>query len=397
MRTELQGTPSLDLVREKFGSLHRWFLETALPFWWESGADHVNGGWFEKMDDSCRPLEEPRRARLVARQIFVFSVAPEVGWTGPWRQAVGHGLDFLNRHLLREDGTVVSSVRPDGVVVNPGFDNYDYAFVLFCLAAAARALPERQEDLSATAAKICQRMVTGWSHPLAGFQETMPPSAPLKANPHMHLLEAFLAWANLNPADGRWAELADKIVGLCRTRFMHPVSGAVREYFDLNWQPLPDDRMTIIEPGHQFEWAWLLLRWSALHGGDDAAADAIRLVDIGERYGVDPVRGVAINELDGSLRPRERDARLWPQTERIKAWYFMARRAIRPIEREAALQRLASAITGLLLFLAERPAGIWWETIREDGRYAPEPARASSLYHIACAIQTVNNGLDTLS
>ena len=32
-----------------------------------------------------------RRARVQARQIFTYAVAGELGWTGPWREAVAHG------------------------------------------------------------------------------------------------------------------------------------------------------------------------------------------------------------------------------------------------------------------------------------------------------------------
>jgi len=162
---------------------------------------------------------------------------------------------------------------------------------------------------------------------IGGFEESDPPSLPLKSNPHMHLLEAALAWidATNGAAQAPWIELAREIVGLCLTRFMDASTGAIREYFDYQWNAAAGDDGRIVEPGHQFEWAWLLMQWaSSTHASPSErracleAAD--RLVELGERWGVDAVRGVAINELWDDMTVKESAAKLWPQTERLKAW-----------------------------------------------------------------------------
>ena len=75
----------------------------------------------------------------------------------------------------------------------------------------------------------------------------------------------------------------------------------------------------VVEPGHQYEWAWLLLRWSQRVHNPRAFQLALYLIDRAEDRGVDPARGVAINALFGDGRARDARARLWPQTERIKA------------------------------------------------------------------------------
>ena len=376
-------------VSEEKALLRRWFMDHALPLWWLVGGDREEGGFFEKIDNSLAPIAAPRRARLVARQIFVYATAHELGCNQPCGEIVEHGLSFLTQKLLREDGTVISSVHPSGDVIQGAFDLYDYAFVLFGLAAAARELGDR-EALSQRANKIRDRMIAGWAHPVAGFQESQPPSAPLRANPHMHLLEAFLAWSELAlPGCEVWDRLADEIAELCLSRFIDPATGAVRETYDLDWHALSLDQGQLIEPGHQFEWAWLLLRWAQLRGRPDAAAAAMRLVEIGERHGIDSTRGLVVNGLSTDLTLLDAKARLWPQTERIKAWHAVAQTAGDPQMREQALERLALAIAGLRQYFAQKPDGLWWETINPDASFDPEPSRASSLYHIACAIHTI--------
>ena len=89
----------------------------------------------------------------------------------------------------------------------------------------------------------------------------------------MHLLEAFLAWAEfVGDADLKWQALADEMVELARTRLIDRKTGALSEFFDADWQTLPDTKGLVVEPGHQLEWAWLLMRWATIKG-DRAAFD----------------------------------------------------------------------------------------------------------------------------
>jgi mannose/cellobiose epimerase-like protein (N-acyl-D-glucosamine 2-epimerase family) len=130
------------------------------------------------------------------------------------------------------------------------------------------------------------------------------------------------------------------LVTLCLTYFTDSRTGAIREYFDDRWQPLAEAGR-IVEPGHQFEWAWLLLKWGDLPQIDESQRIASRraansLVDIGERWGIDPTRGVAINEIWDDMARKDPAAKLWPQTERIKAWCATLARSPTAVEVERA-------------------------------------------------------------
>ncbi|MDP3898200.1 MAG: AGE family epimerase/isomerase, partial [Mesorhizobium sp.] len=246
--------------------------------------------------------------------------------------------------------------------------------------------------LAERAAALRHRMRPGWAHPHAGFEETRPRSLPLKANPHMHMLEASMAWLEVAPGLG-WEALADEIAELCLARFLTPGEGALREYFDGDWRPLAGPKESVVEPGHQFEWAWLLIRWGRWRQRPDAIAAARRLIDIAEASGVDLERGLAINELNADLTPRDSLARLWPQTERIKAFVALSMVAVDSEERTAAWGKAAAAAAGLRRFLDHPVSGAWWEHIGADGVPLVEPTRASSLYHLTCAIAVMALGL----
>jgi mannose/cellobiose epimerase-like protein (N-acyl-D-glucosamine 2-epimerase family) len=118
-------------------------------------------------------------------------------------------------------------------------------------------------------------------NPLGGFNESTPTDPPLHSNPHMHLFEACLAW-NAIDSDPKWRALADEIAGLALSKFISAETGALREFFDDQWNPAPGVAGRIWEPGHQYEWAWLLLRWGKLAGRPDAIAAALRMIDLAE-------------------------------------------------------------------------------------------------------------------
>lgn len=351
--------------------LQRWLHGSALPVWWALGADHDQGGFYEKLDEDGRPVIEPRRARVPARQIYSFATAGRLGWTGPWRQAVEHGLDyFLPRHQ-RPDGLFRALLTPQGAPADDTATLYDQAFALLALAAAAAVLPDRADRLALEAGRLVAELRRSRSAG-RGFVEAGGPT-PFQANPHMHLLEAVLAWEDAT-GDVEWSRLADEIVELCLSAFIDVESGALREFFDQDWSPAAGVDGRIVEPGHQFEWAWLLERWARARSRPDAAAAARRLYGVGLR-GVDPLRGVAVNVLMDDLSPYDPSARLWPQTEWLKAALIFG-------DEPTA----AAACNGLLRYLDVETPGLWRDRMGEDGGFAAKEAPASSLYHLVCAI-----------
>jgi len=363
-----------------------WLFKSAYPLWWTVGGDLANGGFMEKIAHNGRPIEAPRRTRVVGRQIYSYARAKTMGWEGPADQAVSHGLEFLLLRCLKADKTFHSQVTPSGSAVRPDFDLYDHAFALFGLAAAA-TMRDDHERLANIARDVRSAMIDGWKHPDRGFEETVPRTLPLKANPHMHIFEASLAWIDAGPSvgDDGWDEIADEIAELCLTKFLHPENGSLREFYDGDWRPVSGDEGRVIEPGHQFEWAWLLKRWGLLRNRPDALAAARRLVEIAETHGTDAMRGVTINELLDDFSIRDNKARLWPQTERIKAWIAMADVAETDEVRDTAYTKAAAATRGLLKYFQTETPGLWFDRMREDGSFVDEPAPASSLYHIVCA------------
>ena len=70
------------------------------------------------------------------------------------------------------------------------------------------------------------------------------------------------------------------------TRFFQRDSGVLLEHFDRRWAPNDDATERICEPGHQYEWSWLLRTYAACVGkADEPVARALKV--FADRHGYD--------------------------------------------------------------------------------------------------------------
>lgn len=372
----------LDQARDLRDQLKTWLLDHAYPLWATAGRDGLGGGFFEKIDQTGEPVEAPRRARVTTRQIYAYALAGELGWEGPWQEAVEEGLRVLTERYLRPDGLFRVLVSPEGAPLEEDPAPYEQAFAMLALAAAHKVLgPGR--GLEAMAVRTRNALTKRTGRPDGGFYEAVPHAGPLRANPHMHLLEAALAWAEAGE-DAGWLPMARGIAETAMARMIDRKTDALCELFDEDWRPLPE---ADVEPGHQFEWGWLLLKYARLAGRPPATVAALRLIDLAESHGVELRRGVAFNALDRQLKPRDLSARLWPQTERLKAALAAA-----PLE-PRFWTTAALAGKGLLKYLDTPVPGLWRDRMNADGSFVDEPAPASSFYHIVGAILDLDRAL----
>lgn len=354
-----------------------WLLDVAAPLWAERGRTPT-GLFAERMTLAGEPDDSYFRIFVQARHIFSFVAIGRMGWNGPWRDLVAETMGQILQSAKRDDGFFVHRLDRDARHLDARADLYDQAFVLLALATAGGALARK--DWFDEAEQLLDRIEGQWGHAEGGFTEgeVVDPHV-RRQNPHMHLFEAFLA---LHEASGRarFRNAAARIADLARSRFIDPRSGALLEYFTPSLSPASGIEGRIAEPGHCFEWAWLFERLAAQgHAGAEQASDD--LVGFARRHGLSSRHGVAINEVltDGSMH--EGNARLWPQTERLKAAVARLRRLGDPAEAHEA----AAAAAGLRRYLDVAVPGLWRDKLRPDGSWIEELAPGSSLYHISCA------------
>ncbi|QUD89103.1 AGE family epimerase/isomerase [Phenylobacterium montanum] len=369
--------PDLSVWSERYD---RWFRTAALPAWWALGGDHGRGGFFELVGQDGVGVAADKRSRVQTRQTFTYARAVKLGLSGPWLQAAQHGWRFFETFYRRPDGLYRSAVAADGSPVDDEAYLYDQAFALMALAALHEVDPQDGARLAAGRA-LLQAIQGRFAHSGGGYQEAG--NRRFQSNAQMHLLEAALAWIE---ADGAkvWTDLANALVTLALDRLIDPDRRAVREFFSDDWSPAEGAAGRIVEPGHQFEWAWLLDRWAHMSGSEPAASAALALFKAGLE-GWDASRAVAVDELDERLSVKRATARLWPQTEMLKAAILLGRdREGDPIDFAAWAEASAAS---LWRYLETPVVGLWRDEMSADGSFKDAPAPASSLYHLFGAVQ----------
>lgn len=375
--------------------LSQWLADKALPLWRDAGVDAA-GGFVETVDTAGEPTRANRRARVQPRQVYCFAEAGRRGWSGDWRGAAEGGLAYFDRVFKQPSGFYGALADADGNLLDGAFDLYNQAFALLAFAYLAEVMPARKAEMIERSNDLRSRIEAHVKHPVAGFEEDNPQRLPLCSNPHMHLFEACLASEMVDGFDQvAWANLADEIADLAMDHFIDAETGVLREFFDHDWAPFAGDKGRIVEPGHLFEWAWLLLRWAERRGSAEAIVKARRLFDIGEAHGISTDRNVAIMTLLDDLSVADPIARLWPQTEWLKASVRFAA-LTNGAERERYLASAARAAAALQAFLETPVVGLWRDKQKADGSFIEEPAPASSFYHILCAIYETEDCLARL-
>lgn len=356
-----------------------WLFHQALPLWASVGID-AEGRFVEKLDFDSRPITGlPRRTRVQARQVYVFAEAAALGWA-EGASVARRGLDALIRDHRRPTGAEwddlwVRAVDDVGVVIDPTPDLYDLAFILFALAAAhrvlkdARALPLALSTLAAIEARMADPVNGGW-------QEALPPVLPRRQNPHMHMLEALLAWQTVAP-DPAFEAAARRVLDLFASRFYDPSAAALGEYFTHDWAIAPGGAGQVVEPGHHMEWIWLLDQARRL-GLDGHERQAQALFASAMTNGVSP-QGLMVREIDRIGMVRDGGARLWAQTEAIRTFLLRDRteRALGLLDRVFATH------------LATATPGLWIDSYDSEGRSQDASVPASTLYHLMTAFSAL--------
>src|SRR2546429_7834550 len=242
-------------------TLRPWLIDHVCRFWLARIHDPA-GGFFENLDALGAPVANQRRATLgQARLTYVFSHAYLLSHDPAYREAARHGLAFLMRAARAPDGGWFRAVSADGATLDNTRDAYDHAFVLFALAWYFRATGDTSAIQLADATwRFMQQLL---ADPRDGgfFEEFVPGRAevklPRRQNPHMHLLEALLA-LHVATGEKNWLRRAGALVDLFKRRYVDLDTGALIEFFTADWFQAAGTAGALREPGHQFEWVWLL-------------------------------------------------------------------------------------------------------------------------------------------
>ncbi|MBD1600758.1 AGE family epimerase/isomerase [Pseudomonas typographi] len=356
-------TPRAELAAT-FARLHGHFLQTVVPLWEGPGWNAQMQLAYEALGPDLAPAPVQRyRAMACARQLFLFtSLAPREGAakraTALFKSLGAHFADPAH-------GGWFYSIDAAGQPLDRSKDLYTHAFIVFATAhyLALTRSPAAGAQLDSALKVIATRFARGDGLYQAALAENWADlgQGPLQ-NPLMHLAEAFLAVLEARPDTTCEAAL----VALCDAmlaRFIDPEHGVLMEKPSGsagNW----------FEPGHQFEW-YYLLKASPLLREHPLCAQLENTFSYSERIGVHGGDVLAMLAASGEVKDGTR--RIWAQAEYLRALTLRPGADTRVL---AQLQRLQGQ------FL--HPGG-WYECRDAHGAVSRHDMPSTTPYHLATA------------
>jgi mannose-6-phosphate isomerase len=376
-------------IAAQIARINAYIRDGLLPYVTAHGFDADLGGFQEFLnpDGPAQPAGD-RRVTICGRNLFVFSRAAVLDDFGQG-EAIAKSLfhDLTTRFWDRAHDGCVFTISPgqDAQPVNRDKDLYGLAFALFGLAELRRNLNFMQADpwIARLDQVLGDHMALpgGWySAKAAGDWSNR--DRKLFQNPHMHLLEAAVAAFNASGSDAHRTRIFD-LMHLFETKLLDPATGAIGEFKDEHGHPTADGGH-IMEPGHHFEWAWLIGEAGRAVNSDQWAGLADLCFGFGLRHGLDPVHGGVFDAVTGDGAILRDTKRIWPLTEYIKAEAVRMNSA-GPSESERAYKALIGALDFLFAHYL-LPNGGWRERLTRDLVCYDDRMPATTPYHIYLAL-----------
>lgn len=343
-------------------TLGHWLWEAVMPAWAARAVD-AEGGLVESLDMHGEAMTDaPRRGRVAPRQLYAFARAKGLGWNrdGAADRVMDAALAFLNGPARAPKGGWAHGFDGQGVQNDPRRDLYDHAFVALAGSELAALGDQRGEALAQEAFECIDTLFQcdqygGWVDHETGTGGKL-------SNPHMHLLEASLRHYEVM-ADPRSLDRINQIATLFERFMFAPESGAVLERFGPDWTRIKDDR---IEPGHCYEWIFLLSEVDRLVGRD-CGSWVRRIFKYAESQGISG--GLAQN-IAGDP---ESGYRLWPQLERLRTYITLG-------SSQLPVKTMVDDIHGR--YLKQGPAHGWVDRIDHTLTPAANAVPSSMIYHL---------------
>ena len=319
-------------------------IESILAFYEPNVIDPV-GGFFQHFADDGRVYDSETR-HLVSSTRFIFNYVNAYQQTGRqhYRDWAAHGYTYLQTHHQQNNGAYIWQRK--GTDIEDGRAMaYGHAFVMLAAAYAARLGICGAND---TIAAIWEFMETHfWQAAHNAYADERDASLrkldPYRGqNANMHIVEALLA-AYETTGEPRYLARAEMVAEQFCVVLAASAEGQIWEHYNSDWNhdwtyniDKPDDLFKPwgFQPGHQVEWAKLLLQLDALAPRDWYLGAAQHLFDTAMAKGWDQEHGGLVYGYapDGTFA--DTNKYFWVHAEAFAAAWRLWRRTGEPKYRE---------------------------------------------------------------
>ncbi|MCC4620028.1 AGE family epimerase/isomerase [Xanthomonas cassavae CFBP 4642] len=296
------------------------------------------GGFFQYFKDDGSIYDAGHR-HLVSSTRFVFNYAMAYREFGnaEYLEAVRHGLDYLrNVHRNAATGGYAWTLR-DGVVEDDMNHCYGIAFVLLAYSCGLKAgIAEARAWMDETWQLLDKHF---WEPEFGLYRDEADAQFNFTTyrgqNANMHMCEAMIA-AYEASGEQRYLDRALQLAEHMTRRQAAKADGLVWEHYDPQWNidwdynrdnPKHLFRPWGFQPGHQTEWAKLLMLLDRYAPTDWLLPTAQHLFDVAVERSWDARRGGLYYGFDPDGKVCDDDKYFWVQAESLAAAALLAQRS----------------------------------------------------------------------
>ncbi|WP_370296201.1 AGE family epimerase/isomerase [Rossellomorea marisflavi] len=393
--------PSTDFQNQE--ELKKHVFKT-LDFYYPACIDHEKGGYINGfLDDGTITDTTTKHLVATSRYIYNFSIGAILGGGDDYLEAARHGIRFLNEHHRDHQHNGYFFEMNGTEVENPAKMAYGHAFVLLASSIAYKAGIEEAKDVMENVYDVLETHFWDEDHGLYRdeWNADWTSLSPYKGqNPNMHLCEAMLSSyeATGNELYLRRAYTLAKMVTI---DLAERSCGLVWENYTPEWEPdytynkgdtKDEFRPYGFIPGHQFEWAKLLM-WLDRHRSEPWMLE--KAEDIYERaweLAWDKEYGGLFFAVSPELAVIDRDKNYWVMSEAIAASALLAAKT----ENQAYWEKYQLLFSYSADNLMDHEHGGWYKLLdRENEKYSQEKSSPPKTdYHLVAACYQAIIALD---
>ncbi len=375
----------MNTIQSQAQRCQEWLTQQALPTWLQAGFSEESGLFQEGLYADGYPYQENvRRFRVQPRQIYVFSHAHLRGLVNSTSQVnlcIQQGL----HHFDNQNGEYIFALDDQLKPSDNSVNAYEHAFALLGYAWHYHLTldPSSKQKLE----QIYLWFESALKSPyVPGFYSSLSEQTLRCQNPHMHLFEALMVCYELTD-EAIWLKRARSIYRLFETvllRKNQANEGYLGEFFTSTWssQHLLSRQ---VDPGHHYEWIWLLHHYSKLTA-TDVSAHVDTLQRFANQYGHN-ANGLVRDEVYSNGSPLRSTSRLWCQTEYLKAQIALWESSRNSCYRD----NIINAVDRIFdYYLTPAKPGLWIDHLDEHGQAIHKHAPASTFYHLFLAFSELN-------
>ncbi|ATS20850.1 N-acylglucosamine 2-epimerase [Xanthomonas phaseoli pv. phaseoli] len=332
--SRLPATPAPDF---RSADVLRQHIADTMAFYHPRAIDPA-GGFFQYFRDDGSIYDAGHR-HLVSSTRFVFNYAMAYREFGDaaYLQAVRHGLDYLrNVHRNPQTGGYAWTLR-DGVVEDDMNHCYGVAFVLLAYACGLKAGVDEARAWMDETWQLLEKYF--WDAQFGLYRDEADAQFNFTSyrgqNANMHMCEAMIA-AYEAGGEQRYLDRALVLAENMTLRQAAKADGLVWEHYDLQWNidwdynrdnPKHLFRPWGFQPGHQTEWAKLLMLLDRYAPADWLLPTAQHLFDVAVERSWDTQRGGLYYGFDPDGNVCDDDKYFWVQAESLAAAALLAQRS----------------------------------------------------------------------